>query len=387
MTALVELHIVVAAVLGVLSMLCLVGSLSLGRNDALTWTAAALANGTLQTLVIAFASDRLVEFLSAAVLAPLSFLAASQAMACLGPPLGHRLRTIIAVGALSMAAVGLHLINAPFPVQAAAFELACLVAMIDLVWRVRHHPASGLQTAFKFVAYALLATTAMRLLMLPLHFGPNASFELFKTSLAENLFFGAASVLTPFATILLLARIILETTQTLRHRSERDGLTGLFNRRSMDAKAETTGQGGAVIFCDIDHFKGVNDRYGHGAGDAVICSFAHLLDATGQTAGRIGGEEFAIILPGREADEAAAVAEEVRLQFHQSIHDALPLDERLSASFGVATYGVHEAARHAFERADAALYAAKSGGRNRVVVHGPSAPLPTQRSTDKRRAA
>ncbi|GAU86379.1 GGDEF domain-containing protein [Bosea sp. BIWAKO-01] len=134
------------------------------------------------------------------------------------------------------------------------------------------------------------------------------------------------------------------------------------------AQASGSPRGGALVLCDIDHFKQVNDRYGHQAGDEIICAFAQLLERTGEAAARIGGEEFALLLPGQGASVAGELAGMVRARFHAAGHPLIAPDHRLSASFGVATYRAGEPLRDVFVRADAAIYRAKHEGRNRVVI-------------------
>ena len=388
-TTLVGINIVIAAVLGVLALLCGAASASLGRNAPLAWIAAALTNGTVQTLIITFAPGTPLEFLSAAVLAPLGFLLAAQSIEALVPGLGWRWWVVGTVALLSVLSVSLQLLGAPFLLVAVAFELACVVAMADAAWRVGQRPKSPskLLLALTGAVYALLAVTVIRMAMLPVHIAPDLTFATFTQSNAEALFLGGASALTPIAIILLLARIITETIDTFQYQSQRDGLTGLFNRRAFDSMTAHAGAAGAVIFCDIDHFKRVNDRFGHEAGDVVICDFAELIGSVGHTAGRIGGEEFALLLPGASAITAAGVAEDIRLRFNDMRHEVLPPGEGLSASFGVADYSADEPARRAFARADAALYAAKAAGRNRVKIYRPDDPAISLGPKQSRHAA
>lgn len=157
-----------------------------------------------------------------------------------------------------------------------------------------------------------------------------------------------------------------------------DGLTGLGNRRQAEerlhaevARASRNGDPVALIIGDLDHFKGVNDRHGHPAGDAVLREFARLLrDATREIdlAARWGGEEFAVLLPGTDADGAVVVAERVRARLaDQVVLTAEGAPVQVTASFGVAAFPDSESETALLAAADAALYAAKRGGRNRVV--------------------
>lgn len=152
-----------------------------------------------------------------------------------------------------------------------------------------------------------------------------------------------------------------------------DPLTGVLNRRAwhqhveVHAGMEATGRL-SLLFLDLDHFKQVNDRIGHEGGDRVLRLFADVMRRAlrGQDVlGRYGGEEFVVALPGLEAAQACAVAERIRESLHTaSTADGMPL----TVSIGVAVRQPGEALQGVLRRADAAVYAAKDAGRDRVVV-------------------
>ena len=156
-----------------------------------------------------------------------------------------------------------------------------------------------------------------------------------------------------------------------------DGLTGLANRRHCEeelevelARAERLGGPTALVFADLDDFKAVNDLHGHPAGDAVICAFAELLRESVReidTAGRFGGEEFVLLLPGTDAAGATNVAERVRAALAKRVI-VTPGGAaiRITASFGVATAPPLAEAAALISAADRALYGAKNAGKNRV---------------------
>ena len=128
------------------------------------------------------------------------------------------------------------------------------------------------------------------------------------------------------------------------------------------------------MLADIDHFKAFNDRHGHAAGDRTLQVVAASLRAaarTGDLVSRWGGEEFAILVDGGDAVAAVAAAERFRVMVARSV--VLVDDARLrtTISLGVALAGIGEAAGWLLGRADAALYAAKVGGRNAVVISDP----------------
>ncbi|MGZ4441410.1 MAG: diguanylate cyclase, partial [Gaiellaceae bacterium] len=156
-----------------------------------------------------------------------------------------------------------------------------------------------------------------------------------------------------------------------------DGLTGLANRRHCEEeleaeliRAERLGGPTALVFADLDDFKAVNDLHGHPAGDAVICAFAELLRESVReidTAGRFGGEEFMLLLPGTDLAGATNVAERVRAALAERVIVTLGgAAIRITASFGVATAPPLAKAGELISAADRALYDAKRAGKNRV---------------------
>lgn len=176
--------------------------------------------------------------------------------------------------------------------------------------------------------------------------------------------------------MVLIGAAIADWMQTLRESAERDSQTGLYNRdafeqrmRALLRRAESEDRPLSLIVADIDFFKQVNDTWGHQAGDDVISGFGRLITEMVRdcdTAGRIGGEEFCIAVWGCENDPARQLAERTRQTFADLKHARMDETVRLTASFGVATVRQEESYSELFARADAALYRAKSKGRNRV---------------------
>jgi len=167
------------------------------------------------------------------------------------------------------------------------------------------------------------------------------------------------------------------THRSLRELADTDTLTGLGNRRHFRACAERVladararGRPVALVLFDLDHFKQINDRCGHAVGDRVLAAVARAVTSVAPQAvhGRLGGEEFAFVLRDCDAACAAAIAERCRAVIHAIDLTAQP-DVPVSASLGVAST---QACGYDFEalvsQADAAMYAAKAGGRDRVVV-------------------
>lgn len=160
-----------------------------------------------------------------------------------------------------------------------------------------------------------------------------------------------------------------------------DPLTGIGNRRRFnltmqravaDSNARQTAL--SLIMCDIDHFKRVNDRFGHHVGDEIIKALARVIGSSVRdtdTVARYGGEEFAIILPMTTQQEARAMAERIRRQFGAkqfAVRETSQKIGQLTASFGVAEHRLGDAVDALVQRADAKLYEAKTGGRDRVAV-------------------
>jgi len=165
----------------------------------------------------------------------------------------------------------------------------------------------------------------------------------------------------------------------LRDQARRDGLTGLYNRRQLDAalpRALADCRRNALpismLVVDADHFKHVNDRHGHAIGDEVLRSLAALLTNCHRETDmvfRFGGEEFVVLMPGAARHVAIERAEALRATIEQSPLSRAAADLRLTVSIGVACEeGGGEMRDDLFKRADAAVYEAKRGGRNRVVV-------------------
>ena len=165
---------------------------------------------------------------------------------------------------------------------------------------------------------------------------------------------------------------------TARTEAEIDFLTGLVNRRrferallEMISDYQSRGYPFALILIDLDNFKNVNDKYGHPAGDQVLKEIALILKTflrANNISARIGGEEFAVLVPGASAKEGEIVAERLRNTIANRTFNT-PEDElNITASFGVTGVRKDDTIDTIFARVDKALYEAKNAGKNRVVV-------------------
>ena len=158
----------------------------------------------------------------------------------------------------------------------------------------------------------------------------------------------------------------------------RDELTGLYNRRYImevlarqKALADRGRIGFTLCYCDLDHFKLINDRYGHQMGDRVLMDFAQVAQSVVRSAdfvARLGGEEFLLVLVGADLNTATGVSERLceRTKFLAVAPEVA--DFRLTVSVGIASFGVGERVEDVIQRADGALYSAKASGRDRIVV-------------------
>lgn len=178
--------------------------------------------------------------------------------------------------------------------------------------------------------------------------------------------------------LLIMVMIVRDVLADVTTKSETDALSGLLNRRGFEYHARGTlrrafrhGMPVSLVIADLDHFKSVNDSFGHACGDRVIEVFATILReaANGDhVVGRIGGEEFAILLPGVNLTAARLLAEGTRSAFGALPIEGLPASYRCTASFGVAELHPGAGFEELMQRADEALYDAKKGGRDCVRV-------------------
>jgi diguanylate cyclase (GGDEF)-like protein len=174
-------------------------------------------------------------------------------------------------------------------------------------------------------------------------------------------------------------RELEEMNDRLRRVSQTDGLTGLDNRRYLEERLHEMFEHSlrlheplSVVMCDIDHFKSVNDTYGHLAGDAILRQFADLIKDQAREidrVGRYGGEEFLIILPGTVLDAAVTFAERVReeVENHEFVYETDRIKRTLSCGVAAWPHPRISSRDELIRSADDALYVAKERGRDRVV--------------------
>lgn len=183
------------------------------------------------------------------------------------------------------------------------------------------------------------------------------------------------------AAISLMVAVAIDQIAELRRQVGNDDLSGLLNRRGFEAQAGAVlrrcideARPVALMIADLDRFKQVNDTYGHAVGDAIITAFgAHVraIGPAGMVAGRIGGEEFALLLPDAGIDTARQFAEAVRTGLHAACADRIPARLCPTTSIGLAVGVPGTGLSVLMHNADQALYDAKRGGRNCVRAFTP----------------
>lgn len=267
------------------------------------------------------------------------------------------------------------------PQPGARFVLAGLFSGVCFVLSARTLRCGDLQKVpVRYLFAWLLALHGVFTLLRPLAF--KVAAQQGDDSLAANLSSAVvlegtlAMVLIGFGVLMLTNEFI---TNELRHLAEVDPLTGVFNRRAMLAlldkgisNAQRTNLPLPVLVLDLDHFKLINDTYGHQGGDEALRHFVHIAHQclrNEDVMGRIGGEEFAIFLPNADDEGALAVAQRLRGSLASTpLLTASARAVSMTVSIGVALSQKGDTPELALQRADAAMYLAKQRGRNRVEM-------------------
>jgi diguanylate cyclase (GGDEF)-like protein len=215
---------------------------------------------------------------------------------------------------------------------------------------------------------------------------PQAHPDMFAASPLHTATFIALFAMTVVASIAFLLMHRERAEAELRHLAAFDALTEVFNRRAFFeiaerelARARRARLDCAVLMLDLDHFKRVNDAFGHAAGDRVLREFAAAVKAAVRAedlVGRYGGEEFCVLLPGAAIDTALRTAERIRAAVERRPLGGLPRATTVSIGVAACEPLAPEALDACLARADDALYRAKAAGRNRVA-----GPMPVPRAT------
>lgn len=239
---------------------------------------------------------------------------------------------------------------------------------------VRHHgPVEMILFVLSLISGANFFVRPLAIVILH---GPFTTYEGFYSSSYWTTAVLSHALLSLLVALCLFTAAALDIMRTLKAETFTDPLSGLLNRRGFEERGllllERCGKANvpvALVLADLDHFKALNDRHGHAAGDRVITDFAvKLRTATGArgVAGRIGGEEFAVLLPLADLAAARLFAEAIRTLYSSGSVDGLPPGTKVTASFGVAARSGREGLEPLMRRADEALYKAKRNGRDSV---------------------
>jgi diguanylate cyclase (GGDEF)-like protein len=239
----------------------------------------------------------------------------------------------------------------------------------------------------RLTAVAIALTWLSYIVRFALYFTMDQSQEYAQGSLWSQymmMFYFSSAVITLALAILLILAITADIVERHHAATTVDPLTGIANRRGYERFVEQQGEGtptiAAVMMIDLDHFKQVNDAYGHAVGDAVLVAIASTLQETcsgfGKVA-RLGGEEFAVLVFEAQREGAVQFAQLLRSAI-AAVRIAPPHHARsFTASIGIALIEPDEAISNAMRRADMALYQAKNDGRNRVHL-SPEAITPSR---------
>jgi diguanylate cyclase (GGDEF)-like protein len=253
----------------------------------------------------------------------------------------------------------------------ANFAVALLITLAALqYWRARAEaPLLMMTNALLYLATAASFVACGAVLM------ANGQYVLTArpSNWAEEL--NSLMVIVGLTGIGALSLTINQIRTTNRHKSDAmtDPLTGLLNRRALlDDTAQEVPLNTALLVMDLDHFKAINDKFGHGAGDRVLRAFAEVIFSNiraEDVAARLGGEEFCILLSASSPKAASAVAERIRATLETKLFQTATGPIAVTVSVGVAIrLAEPETLQSLLSRADAALYQAKAAGRNRVHI-------------------
>ena len=299
-------------------------------------------------------------------------------------------RLMTAICTISMAIFLWFLLVQPV-IVARIYAISLALGLIALIIPVKLRPAPKRHIIdhilFWFGIVWALNYTLRPLLVLGVT-GSIANYDGFQQSIYWTTVLFTQAIFSVLAAITLMVAVAIDLMAELRQQADGDELSGLLNRRGFETAAGAAvrtcadaGRPAALLIADLDHFKAVNDTHGHAAGDAIIAAFgAHIrrIGPAAMIAGRIGGEEFAILLPGAGLESARQLAEAIRSGMTAACAACVPGGAAPTASIGLAVNAPGAGLSPLMRDADQALYEAKRAGRNRVRAFTP-APVPAPR--------
>ncbi len=259
-------------------------------------------------------------------------------------------------------------------------DTMCAALLAPSIWLVRKKLRHGMDRLLLAAVAAVVLETMTRVVVLLSMTSSNSlqSVDDYLTSDYAYLMQFAASIFGFLLALAVLASAAAHILAQHRFAADHDPLTGLLNRRGFDLAAPdfraSEPPSGVVLMGDIDHFKQVNDDFGHATGDLVIITVAELLRERlpdNAKIARFGGEEFVVFIPDLKASEAAVLANMVRCAFAARDWSEIGMNRQITTSFGISSVARGDHSIHdAIGRADGFLYRAKQAGRNQVVQEG-----------------
>lgn len=273
-----------------------------------------------------------------------------------------------------VASIAVEDIGLRFVIISSTFGMLMLIAALNML-RAPAQTRVNITIVFILVSGSIISIGSPLLAWKLDYFG---TLETFKTATYWSILNFSIALMSIILSMALVVAFANDLVSKIKNLSDLDVLTGVKTRRAfeMDAKAifaqhARSNLPVSLIVTDLDHFKAINDQFGHFAGDRVLAALGNLMTNALRTTdiiGRMGGEEFCIILWNTSEDGAVFVAEGLRSRFENTKIPSLPDSQHVTASFGVIEVGERESFASAFERADKSMYFAKQTGRNRVCV-------------------
>ncbi len=293
----------------------------------------------------------------------------------------HHLGVHLIIYALSAATLAVAVVTSPdissrLVIVNVGYGAMYLVLIMTLLGAQRREAIDRLIITM----HALLAAQFMIRPVLTLLVEQTIPADVYRQSIYYSVLNLSLALISLMTAMVLVGACVYDQIKAVREQADLDGLTGLRTRRAFEqdvvemlerAKLECVPV--SLVVADIDHFKEVNDVWGHQVGDIAIKQFGEVIKGTirdTDIAGRIGGEEFCVLAWNCNAKAGITLAERIRESFAELQIAGMPDDHRLTASFGVAARADGEGYGKLFARTDAALYRAKEGGRNRVIRDG-----------------
>lgn len=272
------------------------------------------------------------------------------------------------------------LVEPNFPHRAAAFSFLVSIFYIDqlrLVWR---HRTPHFTSWFFGILLAAQSVNTLSRGVAALFMVDQDAASLMRNSALANVYLALANFMALLMTVAFLMLATRKLQKILEQRSTHDPLTGVLNRRGflqffgrVRARQQRAESPLSLMAIDLDHFKAINDQYGHAQGDKVLVNVASVIMSTARQCdfvARFGGEEFVVLLPETTLPHAQQLAQRIQARLGEKQQPGVP---QCTISIGIASQQAPgESLDSLLSRADAALYQAKANGRNRAEIAAPS---------------